>query len=145
MIAMEDVVAVLNVGLAGGTIKDVEGIGAIPAAFDQVKASPTAFVLPPIMAALPNDAGTGLVRQKVDVRVQVLLVFTGIGADAGADLSPDITAAIAGIIDTLTGKVLADMNDPLVLVSAGGAEVDQDAGTLLYPFTFGTGYTLRKN
>lgn len=144
MISADDIIAVLKDGYAGGTLAAVEGAGAMPNALDQVQVSRTAFVMPPGEKAIENDAGTGVIRQKVNVDFLILVVFTGISA-AADDQSGEMDAAREGIKDALLGKLLGDMKDPITLISCGVLEVDATAGTLIYSLLFSTGYHIRRN
>jgi|GEM_PF-4635844 len=143
MISADDIIGVLKNGYAGGTLNAVEGAGTMPEAYDQVRVSKTAFVMPPGEHAIPNDAGTGVIRQKSIVAFQVLVVFKNIGP-TGADQTKEIDLTREGIKNALLGLLIADMTDPIQLISAGTADVNTAKGALLYALEFSTGYHIRR-
>ena len=145
MIEAADIIAALKVDHAGSTLKAVEGAMSMPQALDKVRTSPTAFVLPPYERALDEDAGTAVLRQKVNVELIVLVVWASIAGAGGSDVSSQPDQVRDGIKNALLGKELGGMTVPIALVSAGPLDFDFEKGTLLYQLIFTTGYTLRRN
>ena len=143
MISAQDIINLLSVDFAGGTLSAVEGAGALPAAWDQVRASRTAFVLPPGEVADRQDAGTGDLRQRSHVSVQIIVVFTGIDA-TGVDQSGDMDAAREGIKNALLGQVVGDLADPFELSKCGTLDVDLPGASLAYTMEFSSSYYIRR-
>jgi hypothetical protein len=143
LISADDIIGALKNGYAGGTLNDVLGAGAMPEAYDQVRVTKTAFVMPPGERAISNDAGTGVIRQKSTVEFLILVVFKNIGP-TGADQTREIDLTREGVKGALLGLLIADMTDPIQLVSAGVIDVSTAKGALLYGLAFSTGYHIRR-
>ncbi len=103
MIGIESIEARLAlISGAGQVLRFVGGAGALVGAMDQLKASPSAFVIPSSDSPSINTAGTSIVRQRVMFQWTVMLGFSNAGA-AGASQLDAIETVRAAVMDQLIG------------------------------------------
>lgn len=143
MIKQEEIIGALKVDFANKTLRAVEPAESMPTSLDQVKTSPTAFVMPPGEKAGPNSAGTGVVRQRSAVSFQILLVFTGLGPNP-SNRAGMVNDAVEAVKDVFIGAELGDITEPITLETAAIVEFDAKAGTLIYGLSFSTAYQIRR-
>jgi hypothetical protein len=84
-------------------LRAIDDAAGLDGAIDQLKASPSAFVLYGGRAAGGNVTATGLVQQRVVWRFSVVLGFSGVAGTGGGAKNDDIEAVENAVIDALVG------------------------------------------
>ncbi len=144
MIALSDVQARLAAALVPDTLRGVDLLGELPAALDQAKGSPWAFVMPSRDIAGPDLTGTVEVRQRVTQQFAVLICFFGIGNLASAQLAniDTIRAAVrAQLIGWLPNP--SESGDPIRYVGGRIVVADFDRSLIIWGEEFAGSYYVR--
>ncbi len=143
MISLADVQTRLT-ALIPNTLKGVDLLGELPAALDQLKGSPWAFVMPSQDRAGPDTAGTMEVRQRVVQQFAVLICFFGVGNLASAQLSSidTIRAAVRGqLIGWLPNP--SESGDPVSYIGGRITVADLDRSLIIWGEEFAGSYYVR--
>jgi hypothetical protein len=144
MIALTDVIARLQSELVPGTFKAVSGAGELQAAADQLKASPSAFVLPSQDRAGPDTAGTQLVRQRVVQQISVVIGLSNLGpkGDRQFDALDELRKCL---MRTLIGWTPEGSIEPLNYAGGRMLIMDFELGLLFWGCEFSGAYYVRSN
>lgn len=124
MIATADIKAKIKTDLTPNILRSVGGTAELLAAIDQLKASPSAFVMPAANRAGGNTAAASVVRQRITQQFSVIFGFTNAGATGETRIN-DIEIIEAALIETLVGW--QPPNAANVLEYVGGKVISFDA------------------
>lgn len=142
MISLDDVIARLRGVLVPGTLKSVEGAAELPAAMEQLKASPSAFVIPLTDQPGPDTAATMIVRQRVVQQFAVMIGFKNIGPQGEKQLN-QIDAVRREVMRTLIGWLPPGSQMPINYAGGGMTVADFDQGVMFWGSKFNGTYYIR--
>lgn len=99
------------------TLRFVGGAADLPAATEELKQVPAAFVIPLTDAASRNGDGTGSVTQQVTVRFGVLIAAQNLRDARGEAALGTLAPLRTAVRDALVGWVPTGYEDPCEIVS----------------------------
>lgn len=127
-----------------GVLKAVEGVGSMPEALDQMKVTPSLWVLPPARSGGPNSAGTAAIRQPIDANYILFLGFKNVGT-RWTDQSRAIEDVVLAVEDQFIGWTPdSQVHRPMEFVSSGPHDVNAEAGTYLHAIVLSSHNHVRK-
>lgn len=127
--------------LTGSPFRIVSGVADVPEAEEDVKVTPSAFVMPSGDKAGPNQLGGGALQQDVQPAIMVILAVSRKGAASRAALDP-LKAYREAVMDKLLNW--SPLADYAPYEFGGGGWVRVGKSILLWQDTFTTEYLLRK-
>lgn len=127
--------------VTGGTLRAVKGAGDMPQVPEVLKFSNTAYVIPKTESAGENDAGTGIVSQRVMRVVSVLIGFVRMNQRKIGDLD-SVEDVVEAVKTALIGWVPTGEQSPVTYLGGGVAYQDFEQGLLIWGCDFGCPYYL---
>lgn len=143
MIKSSEVIAKLAPLKTDGTLRFVGGSADFNASVDQLKVSPSAFVMPSGKRPGPDEMITGVTHQRVSQQFTVMLGFNRAGA-TGADKLDEIEDVEAAVIDELLGWQPEGVVHPVIYAGGRLVGINIQKGIIFWGSDFTAGYYLRK-
>jgi hypothetical protein len=129
--------------LKGNALKFIGQASDFASAADQMKASPSAFVLPSARRPGANTAGTEVVSQRVAIQFTIVTMFARVGPSGGDQLNA-IQSVEDAIVDRMVGWEPEGLWSPFIYGGGRMLGIDMDKGTIFWGSDFVASYLLRK-
>lgn len=140
MISAAQIKAVLE---GNAAFSFVGGAGDFASAAEQLKITRSIFIMPPVETAQPNDTGTQVTRQKVIVRLRVVLGFR-VRSATKEDQSGDVDTTREALKDALIGWTPnSSIYSPMNYAGSQPLAAAGDGVSVFYASDFFTTYHLR--
>lgn len=143
MISTTDIIDVLKQTLHPDPFKAIEGASDLLEALDQLKASPSAFVLPSAKRSGPDRALTGVISQIVTVQVSIVIAFSRVGTSKAAR-GDGLMGMEEALIDCMVGWRPDGFSNPFTYGGGRLLGLGRDQGAMFWGSDFVAAYHLRK-